>query len=142
MEELLELRSLLQRQEYRSALQLIDEMEEMGLKQIEKEIRSHIIVLLIHLIKRYAEKHTTRSWDVSIRYAVSEINYENKRRKSGGYYLTEEDIRALVLETYEKALENAALEAFGGAYDSAELGDMVDRTAIETEALTLIWQEA
>ena len=142
MEELLELRSLLQRQEYRSALQLIDEMEEMGLKQIEKEIRSHIIVLLIHLIKRYAEKRTTRSWDDSIDNAIEEINYENKRRKSKGCYFSQEEILQLIQTVYPNAIKKASREAFEGAYDSAELSAMVDRTAIETEALTLIWQEA
>jgi hypothetical protein len=37
----------------------------------------------MHLIKQQAENRTTRSWEVSIRNFVREIQRENKRRKSG-----------------------------------------------------------
>jgi hypothetical protein len=43
------------------------------------KIRSFIKILLIHLIKQEAQKRTTRSWDISIRNAVREINYINKQ---------------------------------------------------------------
>ena len=41
-------------------------------------------------------------------------------------------------EAYQPALERAALEAFEGRYDDVELGQKVDRAAIEQKALQLI----
>jgi hypothetical protein len=39
---------------------------------------------------------------------------------------------------YPLALARAALEAFEGQYSEQALGEMVDRSAIEAQALTLI----
>jgi len=53
---------------------------------------SYAKVLLLYLSKREAEKHTTRSWDVSIENAVYEIQKTNRRRKAGGHYLSLEEL--------------------------------------------------
>ena len=66
MEEILTLKELLLKGDIPGSLAIVEELEEMGRKDIVKTIRSYAIVLLIHLIKRQVEKRTTRSWDVSI----------------------------------------------------------------------------
>ncbi|MBD2567633.1 DUF29 family protein [Anabaena lutea] len=86
MEELIELRELLQRGNISSALLMIDEIEEMSKKDILNKIRRYGIILLLHLIKQEIEKRTTRSWDVSIRNAILEIQNLNARPKSKGTY--------------------------------------------------------
>ena len=92
MEEILTLKELLLKGDIPGSLAIVEELEEMGRKDIVKTIRSYSIVLLIHLIKRQVEKRTTRSWDVSIRNSIREIQQENKRRKSGGYYLDHQEL--------------------------------------------------
>jgi len=138
MEELAELRTCLEQGRYTEAMILLGEMEEMSKDDKINKICRFVIVLLLHLIKKDAQKHTTRSWEVSIRNAVREISQINKRRKSGGYYLNEEELREIIEEAYEAALDNAALEAFEGCYSGSELAEMADEEKIGKEALQLI----
>ena len=138
MEELFELRTCIEQRRYTDAMALIGEMEDMSKDDKICKVESFTIVLLVHLIKKEAQKHTTRSWEVSIRNAVREIGRINKRRKAGGYYLREEELRETAEEAYEAALDNASLEAFGGSYSESELAEMVDEEKIMDTALQLI----
>ncbi|QTA92508.1 DUF29 [Desulfonema magnum] len=138
MEELFELRTCLEQGRYNDAMALIGEMENMSKDDKISKVESFTIVLLVHLIKKEAEKRTTRSRELSIRNALREISRVNKRRKSGGYYLKEEELRETVHEAYEDALDNAALEAFEGRYSESELAEIVDEEKIRKEALQLI----
>jgi hypothetical protein len=96
-------------------------------------------VLLVHLIKQSAEKRTTRSWTASIRNSVEAIYRTNKRRKAGGFYLTEEELTYAVDEIFDTALIHASLEAFGGAFSETELEERIDAAKIKQEALGLIF---
>jgi ABC-type transporter Mla MlaB component len=140
MEELLELRQLLEQGKIHEALVLVDELEEMSLSDKINKIDSYGVILLIHLIKQKAEKRSTRSWDVSIENTVREINKINKRRKSGGVYLNPSELMDILQQGYQVALKRAALEAFEGRYEAQELAAMVDREDILSEALKLIQQ--
>jgi hypothetical protein len=130
MEELMELRSLVQQGDLQSALTLIDELEEMSKDDKINKIYSYAIILLLHLIKQSAEKRSTSSWEVSIRNSVISIQRSNKRRKAGGNYLSDRELSEILEESYDRALDNASLEAFGGAYDAIALGKMVSRPTI------------
>ena len=141
MEELYELRSYIEQGRYPEALVLLGEMEEMSRDDKINKINSFLDIILLHLIKQHAEKRTTRSWDTSIHQAVRQIVRVNKRRKASGYYLEQAELKAAIDESYESALELAALEAFGGVYESAELAKMVNEAQIKTEALRLLLQE-
>ena len=121
MEEILTLKDLLLKGDIPGSLAIVEELEEMGRKDIIKTIRSYAIVLLIHLIKRQVEKRTTRSWDVSIRNSIREIQQENKRRKSGGYYLDHQELMETLEEAYLNAIDQASLEVSEGIYEAKEL---------------------
>jgi len=142
MEELYELRSYIEQGRYPEALVLLGEMEEMSREDKINKIGSFLVVLLLHLIKQHVEKRSPRSWEVSIRNAVSEIGLTNKRRKAGGHYLTGEELRDAIEERYASALRLASLEAFEGRYDPPDLAEMVDEAQIKAEALTLILDAA
>ncbi len=141
MEELIELRTCIEQQRYAEALVLIGEMEEMNKEDKINKIYSYLEILLLHLIKKFAEHRVTRSWELSIRNSVAAIERVNKRRKSGGYYLTKADLAMLIEECYPFALSRASLEAFGGVYDEIALARQVDKDEICREALTLIQKE-
>ncbi|MBC5793855.1 DUF29 family protein [Sphaerospermopsis sp. LEGE 00249] len=138
MEELLELRQLLEQGKIPEALILVDELEEMSLSDKINKIDSYGVILLIHLIKQKAEKRSTRSWEISIENAIREINKINKRRKSGSYYLNQTELMEILQQGYQVALKRAALEAFGGCYETEELAAMVQESEILTDALELI----
>jgi hypothetical protein len=138
MEELIELRSLVQRGDLESALSLIDEMEEMSKDDKINKIYSYAIVLLLHLIQQSAENRSTSSWEVSIRNSVISIQRTNKRRKAGGNYLSDRELSEILEDAYDRALDNARLEAFGGAYNAIALGKMVNQTEILTQAGKLL----
>jgi hypothetical protein len=138
VEELFELRQYIQHKQYGEALDLIGEMEEMSRADKVNKIYSFAKILLLHLIKQVAEKRTTRSWDLSIRNAVDGIGRTNQMRKAKGFYLNQMALQEAIHQAYSLALAGAALEVFEGRYDEAELGQLVDRMAIEQRALELI----
>lgn len=138
MEELLEIRALLLANRVTDALQLVEEMTEMSKDDKLNKIFSFGVILLIHLIKQTAEGRSTRSWETSILNAVKQIQRTNQRRKAGGTYLTLEELRETLADAYGSALRQAALEAFEGRYEAAELGQRVNQQAIVEQAIALI----
>ncbi|MBE9238665.1 DUF29 family protein [Anabaena aphanizomenioides LEGE 00250] len=141
MEEILNLKNLLLQGDFQGALTIVEELEEMSRNDIIKTIRGYAIILLIHLIKQQAENRSTRSWEVSIRNSVREIQRENKRRKSGGYYLTQEELLETLEEAYLNAIDQASLEIKEGIYEAEELEKLVNKSEIINYALDLILPE-
>jgi transcriptional antiterminator len=142
MEELFELKAYIERGQYAEALQLIEEMEEMSKDDKINKIYSLTVVLLLHLIKKYAERRTTRSWEYSIWNASRQIQRVNKRRKSGGVYLSEQEMREVIAEAYPDALKRAALEAFEGQHTDTQLEAMIDREQLHHEAFAMVMSTA
>lgn len=138
MEEILTLKNLLLQGDFQGALTIVEELEEMSRNDIIKTIRSYAVIVLIHLIKQQAENRSTRSWEVSIRNSVREIQRENKRRKSGGYYLTKEELLETLEEAYLNAIDEASLEVKEGLYEPEELEKLVNKKEIIHHALNLI----
>lgn len=138
MEELLTLKELLHQGKVSQALLIVEELEEMSKSDKLNKIFSYAIILLIHLIKQEAEKRLTRSWQLSIRNSVKQIQRTNKRHKAKGNYLTEEELEETVVDAYELAIEKAALEAFEGRYETEEIAELVDRQQIIAQAMDLI----
>jgi hypothetical protein len=138
MEELLQLKSYIEQGCYNNALLLIGDMEEMGRDDKVSKIESFLDILLLHIIKKHAEKRTTRSWEASMQNSADMICRINKRRKAGRYYLSSEDLERAIRESWKTALRRASLEAFEGRYDDTELAQKVDANLIEQEALQLI----
>jgi transposase len=138
MEELLELRELLLADRVADALLLVEEMTEMSKDDKLNKIFSFGVILLLQLIKQAAEQRSTRSRETSILNAVKQIQRINQRRKAGGTYLTLEELRETLEDAYSSALRQAALEAFEGRYEAAELAQMVEQTAVIDQAIALI----
>ena len=138
MEEILTLKFLLLQGDLSGALEIVEELEEMSRDDKINNIRSYAKILLLHLIKQQAENRTTRSWDVSIRNSVREIQIKNKRRKAGGYYLTTEELRSALEEAYPAALDRASLEVEEGRYEPEELEIKIDRQELLDRAFALI----
>lgn len=71
-------------------------------------------------------------------HSIISIQRTNKRRKAGGNYLSDREITEILEDAYDRALDNARLEAFGGAYNAIALGKMVNQTEILTQASQLL----
>ena len=138
MEELLELKDLLLKGDISGAIAIIEDLEEMSKNDIINALRSYAVILLLHLIKQQAENRTTRSWEVSIRNSVREIQRRNKRRKAAGYYLTSEELVEILEEAYLNAIDEASLEVEQGHYLPDELEKLVNKEEILNRALALI----
>ena len=138
MEEILALKDLLRSGDIQGSLALVELLEEMSKQDIIDTIRSYAIVWLLHLIKQQAEQRTTRSWEVSIRNSLREIQRTNKRRKAGGYYLTREELWETLEEAFLNAIDEASLEVAEGRYEPEELEKRVRRSQILHHALDLI----
>lgn len=138
MEEILELKDLLLKGDFTGAIAMIEDLEAMSQDDKINSISRYAVILLIHLIKQQAENRSTRSWDVSIRNAIREIQRKNKRRKAGGYYLSPTELELALEEAYPSAIDAAALEVEEGRYQPDELEERLDRSALLKQALTLI----
>jgi hypothetical protein len=139
MEELLLLRQLIEGKQYDQALEIVNELEEMSREDKLNKIYSYAVILLLHLIKQEAEKRSTRSWEFSIYNASKEIKRVNKRRKSGGYYANEEELKEILTDAFDTAIKKAALEALEGIYTDNELKEKIEEEQIKSKALSLIW---
>jgi hypothetical protein len=140
MEELDQLRKYLASGQYHDALLLLDEMEEMSRDDKITRIASFMEILLLHLIKQAVEQRTTPSWERSVHNALRAIARTNKRRKAGGYYLTDAELQATLEEAFHDALYNASFETREGQHTTTELAGMIDRHLILQHALALIQQ--
>jgi hypothetical protein len=138
MEELIELKQLIQSGNYSDALLLVEDLEEMGKKGLANNIRSYAKILLLHLIKQQVEKRTTKSWDASIRNAVREIKELNARPKGKGVYLNFEELESAIASSMDTAIDKAALEAAEGIYDYRQIEQMIDRKELVGIAMQLI----
>jgi hypothetical protein len=137
MEELLELRRYIEEKNYDKALEVIAELEEMSKEDKLNKIYSYAVILLIHLIKQEVEKRTTKSWDISIRNSLREINRVNKRRKSGGYYANDQELLDTIKEAMSAAIDRASLEVKEGIYQADDLRSLFDNDLIIERAFTL-----
>jgi hypothetical protein len=138
MEELLELKALLLKGDIKGSLAIVEELEDMSKNGIISTIRSYAVILLLHLIKQQAEKRTTRSWDVSIRNSVREIQRQNKRRKAAGYYLSDEELTDTLNDAYLNALDAASLEVEAACYQSEQIEAIIDKNKLISDAFLLI----
>jgi len=138
MEELLTLKNLLLKGDIVGSLAIVEELEEMSRDDKINNIISYSIILLIHLIKQQAENRTTRSWDISIRNSIRQIQRKNKRRKAGGYYLNSEELAEALEAAYPDAIDQASLEVEEGRYQPEELERFVNKQEIINRALMLI----
>jgi len=138
MEELLELKALLLKGDIKGSLAIVEELEDMSKNGIISTIRSYAVILLLHLIKQQAENRTTRSWDVSIRNSVREIQRQNKRRKAAGYYLSDEELTDTLNDAYLNALDAASLEVEAGRYQSEQIEAIIDKSNLISTAFILI----
>ncbi|MBN3946522.1 MAG: DUF29 family protein [Nostoc sp. NMS7] len=138
MEELLLLRQLIEEKQYEKALEVVDELEEMSREDKLNKIYSYAVILLLHLIKQEAEKRSTRYWEFSIYNASKEIKRVNKRRKSGGCYANEEELKEILTDAFDTALKKAALEALEGIYTDNELKEKIEEGQIKSKAVSLI----
>lgn len=138
MEELLELKALLLKGDIKGSLAIVEELEDMSKNGIISTIRSYAVILLLHLIKQQAENRTTRSWDVSIRNSVREIQRQNKRRKAAGYYLSDEELTDTLNDAYLNALDAASLEVEAGRYQSEQIEAIIDKNKLISTAFILI----
>lgn len=132
------LRKMVEEHDYVAALAIIDELDEMAKDDKINKVESFVHILLLHLIKEQAEKHTTKSWTRSIEMALRSIVKSNKRRSAGGYYLRPDELKATIEESFSGAVQDAAYEAFGGAYTATRLGEMIDADQLKQEALDKI----
>jgi hypothetical protein len=138
MEEILELKALLLKGDLKGSLAIVEDLEDMSKNGIISVIRSYAVILLLHLIKQQAESRSTRSWDVSIRNSVREIQRQNKRGKAGGYYLSDEELRETLNDAYLNALDAASLEVAEGRYEVDEIGAIIDKDKVISDAFVLI----
>ena len=137
MEELTELRNKIIAGRYSDALAIIDELEEMSRRDIIRKIESYLVRLLAHLIKNQLEERLTNSWIASIRDSLRQIDKLNEISKNS-YYIKQQDWQPYLEEAIDAAIDDAAIEVFGGALKPSTVSARVNREQITAIALNLL----
>lgn len=135
MEELIILRKLVEEHDYAGALTLIDELEEMAMDDKLNKLESYVEVMLIHLIKQRVEKRILPLSELAISTSLFKIHLVDRRRKTGGRYLTDGQIREAINDAYWIALRIAADE---GIHSPGQLAAMLDPNQIKQDAFDQI----
>jgi hypothetical protein len=138
MEELLELRQSIEEGRYNDALWIVDELTEMAKRDKINRITTFMTLLMMHIMKQYAEQRSTPSWERTIRNATLEIRKTNKRDDAGGFYMDEQQLRAALDEYYRYALMDAASESFNGRFNHKDFATMIDADSVKQQALDYI----
>ncbi|GAB4245443.1 MAG: hypothetical protein Kow0049_35440 [Stanieria sp.] len=144
MEELEKLRNSILRGEYNQALSIVDELEEMSRKDIIRKIEAYLVRLLAHLIKNQLEQRLTNSWIASIRDSIRQIKKLNQMNKSA-YYIKQDDWNLYLEEAFEAAIDEAAIEVFGGTLKPSIILARVDREKIleiTTELINFTYEDS
>jgi hypothetical protein len=136
MKEILELKQLLLARNYEGALILIEELEEMGKEAIIRNIERFLILLLAHIIKHKAEERMTNSWRSTIINCVVEIQKLNLKDNKTSWYI--KDFSDYLEEAYDRAILEAATEAFGGIYSAEQLETKFERDLVINFAKELL----
>ncbi len=129
-QELLELRNYILKGESESALQLLDELDEMSKKSILRSIKSQLRKLLIHCIKNQIEDRLTNSWTSSIRDSLIEIQDLNTKENKKSYYIRSDEWDEYVEEVFNAAVSSASVEVFEGRYNPFQLIEKVDKAKL------------
>lgn len=138
-QELIDLRTSILEGRYSDALAIVDELEGMSKQAILRTIQSHLVILLIHLIKNQIEQRLTGSWANSIRNSIREIKKLNLKDNKTSYYINEDEWENLIEEeVLENAIADASEEVLEGKYTRSQLSEMLDKEQLMKVAEELL----
>jgi hypothetical protein len=135
MEELEQLRIFIESGNMHAALELLDELDDMNRDALIRNIKSHMVRLLQHLIKREVEGKSTRSWDTTIANALDDIYDLNHRRKSGSQIVPNDELADVLAEAWRRALREASTET---QQETRDLAELVNRDELLSQGLSMI----
>ena len=142
IQELIDLRQSIIEGRTDDALEIIDDLNQMGRKSLIRNIKSYLVRLLIHLIKNEVERRLTNSWAVSIRESVLEIQDLNLMDNNNSYYVKTDELNSLLEQAFDSALYKASLEVNNGKYKPIQLLKIIDKEevmGIASQFLNLIY---
>ena len=138
-QELIDLRTSILEGRYNDALAIVDELEGMSKQAILRTIQSHLVILLIHLIKNQIEQRLTGSWANSIRNSIREIKKLNLKDNKTSFYINEDEWENLIEEeVLENAIADASEEVLEGKYTRSQLSEMLDKLQLMERAIELL----
>ncbi len=142
IQELIDLKQSIIEGRTDDALEIIDDLNQMGRKSLIRNIKSYLVRLLIHLIKNKVERRLTNSWAVSIRESVLEIQDLNLMDNNNSYYVKTDELNSLLEPAFDSALYKASLEVNNGKYKPIQLLKIIDKEevmGIANQFLNLIY---
>ena len=136
MQEILAIKKHLLAGELKSALLIVEELEEMGRQSEIINIESFLVILLIHLTKIQVEKRLTKSWKSSILNSLLAIQKRNRLEKKA-HYIYSQNWQEYLEDNFTAAVVGASGEVFDGV-DYAELKHKCDRASLLNFANSLL----
>lgn len=130
IQELTDLKKCILEERYQDALEIIDELEEMGKQAILRNIESFLVRLFIHLIKNQLENRLTNSWIASISDSIIQVKKLNLKDNKNSYYIQLDEWKPYLEEAIEQAIRPASVEILGGSLKATQVSVRIARNAL------------
>jgi hypothetical protein len=137
-QELTELRQSILDGRYQDALEIIDDLQEIGKQATLRKIEAFLVRLLIHLIKNQIEQRLTNSGIASISDSVIQIAKLNLKDNQKSYYIKSDEWLDLLEEALEMAIRPASAEIFGGTLKPSQISQRLQRESLIDFAQNLL----
>lgn len=130
VQELTDLKQCILEERYQDALEIIDELENMGKQAILRNIESFLVRLFIHLIKNQVENRLTNSWIASISDSIIQIKKLNLKDNKNSYYIQAEEWQPYLEDAIAQAIRPASVEILGGSLKATQLSAQINRNTL------------
>lgn len=130
MEEIIALKTSILESRYEDALEIVDNLEEMGKQGILRNIASFLRRLMIHLIKNQVENRLTNSWASSISDSILEIQSLNMKGNKTSYYINSDEWQPYLEIAIERSIRPASIDIFEGKLKPQQISQSINRETL------------
>lgn len=137
-QELLDLKEAIANHDLDKAMAIVYDLEVMGREDKIQKIQSHLIVMLVHLVKMQLEQRLTNSWRSSILNSLLQIKRTNRMGNKETPYIKEEDWEEEIAEVMPSVYLTAATDVFGGVFSDDRVEERTNQKQLNKIAILLL----
>lgn len=138
IQELVDLKAFIVAGRYEDALEIADNLGEMGKQGILRNIALFLRRLMIHLMKNQIEERLTNGWVASISDSILEIQGLNRKGNQKSYYINADEWEPYLKIATERSIRPASAEIFNGELKPQQIVQIINKETLMNFAQTLL----
>ena len=139
-QELLDLKKAIANQDLTKAMAIVSDLEVMSREDKIQKLQSHLVVLLVHLLKMQLERRLTNSWRASILNSLLQIKRTNRMGNKKTPYIKSEDWEEAIAEVMPEVYVLAATEVLNGVLNDNQVEELANYQELCGWSTTLLRQ--